>query len=868
MLGTAARVVALVDEAGELLDHDPAGDVATGVPAHAVGDDEDGRRDEEGVLVDLAHVTDVGGGSVVQIDRLHALPSRSSTMSPGVGSASSVEGMSRTQPAAPPRTLADQLRGWPDERLAGAAHGPSRSRHSCTSRFRPAGLAGSHSFSSVIRALDGLTRLELSVLDALVVAGQTTSDELISIVHAEASAAGTPPSNRLVDLALVWESPGGLRPLSGVADALRGDERRRGQRPAADVAGPGGPQPTSPRASRRCRPPRRALLEHVDAHGGEGTTGNARRTVSPADAATPVEELIAHRLLLPRDGGTARPAGRGGARAAGRAHHDRARDEVARARHDRARPGARRAHRRRRGLRRRTPRGAAARPLGPRAARPSLRSGGLAVRDLKATARDLQVDEPEAGLLVEIASTAGLLTEGVDPRTATGVAADRRLRRLVRGLDGRALGALVLAWLDTTRVASLIGARDPAGKTWNALAPDLSSEMAPEARRLALEELAAAAGRRGAGHRHRGPLAGRSGWRGCRPRRPAVHRDLVAAAVHRGRRRSASSVPAALPASRSGRRSPATTTPPSRPSPRTCPSRSTTCCSRPTSPPWRPARWRPSWPGPCTSWPTSSPAAVRPSTASPRGSVRRAFDAGWSALEVHDFVGSVSRTPVPQPLTYLVDDVARTFGTVRVGQAESFLRADDEVALTELVHDPKRRVPRPAAHRADGADQHHPPSTCSSRACGSSAPPPSSRPPTGPCGSRAATCCGPAPAAAGDQPVQSTHAGTAQVSRPWSPRSERRPRPGRPTRLVRCRDDHPVRCAGRAARGDRVRQHRRDRLRRQPRRLGRTAWSTRVRLEGGRLTAHDHRADDVRAFAVHRITAVRLPDHAPTRSVE
>ena len=29
-----------------------------------------------------------------------------------------------------------------------------------------------------------------------------------------------------------------------------------------------------------------------------------------------------------------------------------------------------------------------------------------------------------------------------------------------------------------------------------------------------------------------------------------------------------------------------------------------------------------------------------------------------------------------------------------------------------------------------------------------------------------------------------------------------------------------------------------------------------VRLEGGSLTAHDHRADDVRAFAVHRITSV------------
>jgi len=29
------------------------------------------------------------------------------------------------------------------------------------------------------------------------------------------------------------------------------------------------------------------------------------------------------------------------------------------------------------------------------------------------------------------------------------------------------------------------------------------------------------------------------------------------------------------------------------------------------------------------------------------------------------------------------------------------------------------------------------------------------------------------------------------------------------------------------------------------------------RLEGGRLSAYDHRADDVREFAVHRITTVR-----------
>jgi predicted DNA-binding transcriptional regulator YafY len=29
------------------------------------------------------------------------------------------------------------------------------------------------------------------------------------------------------------------------------------------------------------------------------------------------------------------------------------------------------------------------------------------------------------------------------------------------------------------------------------------------------------------------------------------------------------------------------------------------------------------------------------------------------------------------------------------------------------------------------------------------------------------------------------------------------------------------------------------------------------RIDGGRLSAYDHRADDVREFAVHRITGVR-----------
>ena len=44
---------------------------------------------------------------------------------------------------------------------------------------------------------------------------------------------------------------------------------------------------------------------------------------------------------------------------------------------------------------------------------------------------------------------------------------------------------------------------------------------------------------------------------------------------------------------------------------------------------------------------------------------------------------------MPQPLTYLIDDTARTYGTVRVGHAEAFVRADDEAALTELLLHPQ-----------------------------------------------------------------------------------------------------------------------------------------------------------------------------------
>ncbi|MGR6316845.1 helicase-associated domain-containing protein [Micromonospora soli] len=73
-------------------------------------------------------------------------------------------------------------------------------------------------------------------------------------------------------------------------------------------------------------------------------------------------------------------------------------------------------------------------------------------------------------------------------------------------------------------------------------------------------------------------------------------------------------------------------------------------------------------------------------------SVRRALDTGYSADDLHTLFRRRSRTPVPQGLTYLVDDVARKHGGLRVGSAGGYVRSDDEALLTEVLAD-KRLEP-------------------------------------------------------------------------------------------------------------------------------------------------------------------------------
>ncbi len=70
-------------------------------------------------------------------------------------------------------------------------------------------------------------------------------------------------------------------------------------------------------------------------------------------------------------------------------------------------------------------------------------------------------------------------------------------------------------------------------------------------------------------------------------------------------------------------------------------------------------------------------------------SVRRALDAGLEADDLLSRLAAASVGELPQPLDYLVRDVARRHGTLRVGAAGSYLRSDDPQALTELLAHPR-----------------------------------------------------------------------------------------------------------------------------------------------------------------------------------
>lgn len=69
------------------------------------------------------------------------------------------------------------------------------------------------------------------------------------------------------------------------------------------------------------------------------------------------------------------------------------------------------------------------------------------------------------------------------------------------------------------------------------------------------------------------------------------------------------------------------------------------------------------------------------------GSVRRALDDGQPADALLDALAEIASTELPQPLRYLVADIGRQHGTLRVAPAASMVRSDDEALLRQVVAD-------------------------------------------------------------------------------------------------------------------------------------------------------------------------------------
>ncbi|HEX6248231.1 MAG TPA: helicase C-terminal domain-containing protein [Nocardioidaceae bacterium] len=784
-----------------------------------------------------------------------------------------------------PRTLADQFRSWSDDDLARLLTArPDLSVPAPQDSTQLASRAGTR--ASVLRAVDQLDVLSLAVLDTMVaLGGRCSLEHLRRHLSADPDAVDR-AVEALRSLALLWGTTDELRAVSVVTDVVgttvsglgpgaeqllagygparvsslardlglevSGDRQSDIEAVARHLADPDAVESLVAELDEKAR----AILDHLERDGVAGTVESTDREVSRARSRAPVDQLLARGLvvardrthvLVPREVGICLRGGRT------TRHRVDERPSLATSPRDQA-------------LVDRAAAGAAFDLVRhvellldhwgshPPAA---LRTGGLGVRDLRAVAGLLHVDERAAALHVEVAAAAGLLAVGeTDEHDAAWLPTDA-FDVWGSGTAAERWAALATAWLESTRLMGLVGSRDESRKAVNALVPDLERPWSVETRRTALEELAGLPpGEVLAASTGVPSLVERVRW--LRPRRPAQRAEAVAWAVEEAALLGVTGLGGlsahgrALLDGDDPRRDAAKALEPLLPEPVDHVLIQADLTAVAPGPLEHDLAHRLAMMADIES---RGGATVYRFTTS---SVRRAFDSGWSSAEVHGFLASSSRTPVPQPLVYLVDDVARRFGTVRVGAASSFLRSDDESALAELCHSPTASslrlrqiaptvvvtdlpvdvlLPRlrelglaPVVEAADGTvrlarkDSHR-------------ARQPRHRPPSPDLGAARLTA---------------RVAATVGAIRAGDRAVESRPRSGQATTLARGGPMATMAALREAVEGRA------------------TVWIAYldnhgstiervvdpVKVEAGWLTAYDHRADDVRSFAVHRITGV------------
>jgi hypothetical protein len=308
----------------------------------------------------------------------------------------------------------------------------------------------------------------------------------------------------------------------------------------------------------------------------------------------------------------------------------------------------------------------------------ALRAGGLGVRELRRAAKELDVDETTAAFLIEVAYAAQLVGFNYD-KTEVWLPTDE-FDKWMAEEPATQWSRLAGEWLATTRVPGLVGGRDEADRVIPALAPYLYRPgLLPDIRRITLEVIAGLPYGAGAAP---DDVAEVVRWR-----RPRQFGPLVAELVQWTLREAETlGVTGAGALSRHGRALIAGGD-----------AAATLATSLPTllDHVLLQADLTAIAPGPLE--PTLAKALALMADVESRGgatvyrftakSLRRALDAGRTPADVRSFLAEVSRTPVPQPLSYLVDDLARRHGEVRVGSARSFIRCDDDHVLTQILAD-------------------------------------------------------------------------------------------------------------------------------------------------------------------------------------
>ncbi|MBJ8344219.1 helicase-associated domain-containing protein [Antrihabitans sp. YC2-6] len=317
---------------------------------------------------------------------------------------------------------------------------------------------------------------------------------------------------------------------------------------------------------------------------------------------------------------------------------------------------------------------------------PTLRAGGMGVRELRRIAKRIGVDDERVSFLVELLAGAGLIVSGspvpapisdtVDDFWAPTAAADGWLE----APTARRWATLAEAWLDLPRRPWLIGMRDANDKPIAALSDEVRSAVAPRDRKLILSVLAELSRGESA---DAADLSRAIAWR--RPRWAqrftfgAVEATLAeASALGLVGRGALTSPGRALVHGGDAEAEMDAALPP------------------PIDHVLLQADLTVVAPGPLTAdlqsrisliadLESAGAAAVYRISET---SVRRALDAGMSASELHALFSGKSRTPVPQSLTYLVDDVARRHGQLRAGVASSFIRCEDPALLAQLLASP------------------------------------------------------------------------------------------------------------------------------------------------------------------------------------